>query len=147
MRNFIILVALFFFFSCNYKPVNKEKPTFLIGNWKRLNDKPNSQTYETWNTNFTGMGYTKQGEKITFQETMSIVTINDTLHLKVEGVNETPTLFKFTSQTDTSFVCENKANEFPKKIKYYLEDNQLKAIVSNDDFRIDFVFEKSITLQ
>ena len=147
MRNFIILVALFFFFSCNYKPVNKEKPTFLIGNWKRLNDKPNSQTYETWNTNFTGMGYTKQGEKITFQETMSIVTINDTLHLKVEGVNETPTLFKFTSQTDTSFVCENKANEFPKKIKYYLEDNQLKAIVSNDDFRIDFVFENSITLQ
>ena len=147
MRNFIILVALFFFFSCNYKPVNKEKPTFLIGNWKRLNDKPNSQTYETWNTNFTGMGYTKQGEKITFQETMSIVTINDTLHLKVEGVNETPTLFKFTSQTDTSFVCENKANEFPKKIKYYLEDNQLKAIVSIDDFRIDFVFENSITLQ
>ena len=147
MRNFIILVTLLFFFSCNYKPVNKEKPSFLIGNWKRLNDKPESQTYETWNTNFTGIGFTKTEGKTTFQETLSIVAIKDTLYLKVEGVNEEPTLFKFTSQTDSSFVCENKENEFPKKIKYYLENNQLKAIVSNDDFRIDFVFEKATTLQ
>ncbi len=147
MKKIILLFLIFSFFSCQEKINKLQKPTFLIGNWKRLNDKPNSQTYETWNTNFTGMGYTKQGEKTTFQETMSIVTINDTLHLKVEGVNENPTLFKFTSQTDASFVCENQENEFPKKIKYYLENNQLKAIVSNDDFRIDFVFEKATTKQ
>lgn len=108
----------------------------------RLNDKESSQTYETWNTNFTGIGYTKQGQKTNFKEILSIIYIKDTLYLKVEDVNKTPTLFKFTQQTDTSFVCENPKNEFPKKIKYFLENNQLKAIVYTDDFRINFVFEK-----
>ena len=55
---------------------------------------------------------------------------------------KTPTFFKFTQQTGTSFVCENPKNEFPKKIKYYLQNAQLKAIISTDDFRIHFVFEK-----
>lgn len=73
---------------------------------------------------------------------MSILKINDTLHLEVKGVNENPTLFKFTNQTDTSFVCENPKNEFPKKITYFKDGKQLKAIVAADDFRIDFVFEK-----
>lgn len=129
--------------SCQDKKSEIKKPTFLIGNWKRLNDKEGSQTYETWNTNFTGIGYTKQEQKTTFQEILSIVKIKDTLYLKVEGVHETATLFKFTHQTDTSFVCENSQNEFPKKIQYYLENKQLKAIVSADDFRVDFVFEKT----
>ncbi|PQJ77551.1 hypothetical protein BTO16_17200 [Polaribacter glomeratus] len=128
--------------SCQNQTNKPEKPTFLIGNWMRLNDKESSQTYETWNTNFTGIGYTKQGQKTNFKEILSIIYIKDTLYLKVEDVNKTPTLFKFTQQTDTSFVCENPKNEFPKKIKYFLENNQLKAIVYTDDFRINFVFEK-----
>jgi hypothetical protein len=128
--------------SCQNETKKDKKPTFLIGNWKRLNDKPGSQTYEMWNTNLVGMGYTMKGKKRSFQEILSILNIKDTLYLEVKGVNEDPTLFKFTQQTDSSFVCENSENEFPKKIKYYLENKQLKAIVSADDFRIDFVFEK-----
>lgn len=128
--------------SCQNQTNKRQKPSFLIGNWIRLNDKEGSKTYETWNTNFKGIGYTKQGQKTSFEEILSIVTIKDTLYLKVEGVNETATLFKFTEQTDTSFVCENPKNKFPKKIKYYLENEQLKAIVSADDFRIDFVFQR-----
>lgn len=143
MRILCIVFLLIFSFSCKKEIEKPSKPTFLIGNWKRLNDKPNHQTYETWNTNFTGFGYTKKGNETTFSEQLSIVAINDTLHLKVVGVNEKPTLFKFTNQTDTSFVAENPTHDFPKKITYYLEGNQLKAIVEADDFRIDFVFEKN----
>lgn len=95
-----------------------------------------------WNTNLVGMGYTLKDKKKSFQEILSIITINDTLHLEVKGVNETPTLFKFTNQTNTSFICENPKNEFPKKINYFIDNKQLKAIVSSDDFRIDFVFDK-----
>ena len=75
-------------------------------------------------------------------ETMAIIAIKDTLYLEVSGINEQPTLFKFTEQTDSSFVCENPQNEFPQKINYFLDNKQLKAIVSGDDFRIDFIFEK-----
>jgi len=128
--------------SCQIEKKETKKPSFLIGHWVRLNDKEGAITYETWNLNLKGLGYTLKGKDTTFKETLSIVTIKDTLFLKVEDINETPTLFKFTKQTDTSFVCENKENEFPKKIKYYLEDNQLKAIVSSDDFKIDFIFER-----
>ncbi|KAF9660009.1 hypothetical protein HER15_13510 [Tenacibaculum mesophilum] len=64
------------------------------------------------------------------------------MFLQVTGVNETPTLFAFTQQTDTSFTAENKLNEFPKTIQYWKGNNLLKAKVSNDKFSIDFVFKK-----
>jgi hypothetical protein len=128
--------------SCQKEKKEMEKPSFLIGNWIRVNDKEGAVTYEIWNSNLKGLGYTLKEKDTTFKETLSIVTIKDTLFLKVEGVNENPTLFKFTQQTNTSFVCKNKKNEFPKKIKYYLENDQLKAIVAADDFKIEFIFER-----
>ena len=142
MRAVYLFLSILVLSSCSNESLKPKKPDFLIGNWKRLNDKPEHQTFETWNTNFTGLGYTMKGKETTFSEQLSIITLNDTLHLKVIGVNEKPTLFKFTNQTDTSFVCENPNNEFPKKITYLKDGNQLKAIISNPDFRIDFVFEK-----
>lgn len=142
MKRIFLLCCLTIFISCNTTPDKPSKPTFLIGNWVRLNDTEGNKTFETWKADFTGMGFTIKEEKTTFKEIMSIVEIKDTLHLKVSNVNETPTYFKFTSQTDTSFVCENPQNEFPKKIHYYIENQQIKAIISDNDFRIDFIFEK-----
>ena len=142
MRKLYFLCAFLLIVSCKKEVNSLKKPTFLIGEWKRLNDKPGSQTYEMWNTNLVGMGYTMKGKKRSFQEILSILRINDTLHLEVKGINEKPTLFKFTNQTDTSFVCENLQNEFPKKITYFKDGKQLKAMVEADDFRIDFIFDK-----
>lgn len=141
MRAFAFLICFLFIFSCTTE--NKtQKPAFLVGKWIRTNDKPESTTYEIWKPNFTGLGITLKEKDTTFKEILSIVSINDTLTLKVEGVNETPTLFQFTSQTDTSFVAENPTHDFPTKIKYWLENKQLKAHVSNKEFGIEFVFEK-----
>jgi hypothetical protein len=142
MKKMLLFGCFILMLSCNKNSNKTQKPTFLIGEWKRLDDKPGNQTYEIWNTNLVGMGYTITGVKRSFQETLAIITIKDTLYLEVKGINEQPTLFKVTEQTDFSFVCENPQNEFPKKIKYYLENKQLKAIVSSDDFRIDFVFDR-----
>ncbi|WP_146105311.1 hypothetical protein [Polaribacter butkevichii] len=113
--------------SCQQEKKKVQRPTFLIGNWVRINDKEGSITYETWHRNLKGLGYTLKEKDTTFKEILSIVTIKDTLFLKVEGLNENPILFKFTQQSATSFVCENSKNEFPKKIKYYLENNQIKG--------------------
>lgn len=142
MRKLYFLCAFLLIVSCKKEVNSLKKTTFLIGEWKRLNDKPGSQTYEMWNTNLIGMGYTMKGKKRSFQEILSIVKIDDTLHLEVKGVNEKATLFKFTNQTDTSFVCENPKNEFPKKITYFKDGKQLKAMVEADDFRIDFIFDR-----
>ena len=141
MKKILFVFCLLFLISCNKEEV--KKPRFLLGNWIRTNDKPNQSTTEVWNPDFTGIGITLQQRDTVFKELLSIIEKDNVLYLKVEGVNEKPTLFKFTSQTETSFVCENPENEFPKKISYYIESDTLKASVSNDDFTIDFSFSKS----
>lgn len=73
---------------------------------------------------------------------MGIIHLHDTLFLEVKDIYQKPTLFKFTNQTDTSFICENPRNEFPKKITYFKEKQQLKAMVSSGDFKINFVFDR-----
>lgn len=138
MKYTLLLGFLLLLTSCS----QNNKPTWLEGNWKRINDKPNRKTFEHWNKNLNGLGFTLQKNDTVFKEILSIITINDTLNLKVEGVNEQPTLFKFTSQTKSSFTCENKLNEFPTKIEYKFENDTLKAIVSNNEFSIDFKFAK-----
>lgn len=142
MRVAVFAFILILIYSCG---ANKEikKPNFIIGNWERLNEKAGKKTYEIWNSDFTGLGITLKEKDTVFKEILSITTINDTLTLKVEGVNDIPTLFKITQQTDTSFLAENPIHDFPTRIKYWLEDKQLKAHVSNSEFGIDFVFKKS----
>lgn len=142
MKRFYFLLAIALFLGCN-KAVKVEKPSFLLGKWKRVNNKPNKVTYEFWKDDFTGIGFTLKDKDTTFKEILSIVSIQDTLFYKVVGVNPEPTLFKFTYQNATSFVCENPANEFPEKIEYKLENDTLKARVSNSNFGIDFVFVKN----
>ncbi|WP_299162879.1 hypothetical protein [uncultured Tenacibaculum sp.] len=141
MRYYLFILTCILFFSCQTKKKNN-KPNWLFGKWERINEKPDKSTFDFWNKDLTGIGFTLKESDTIFKETMSIVTIEDTLHLKIEGVNDTPTLFKFTKQTDSSFVCENEQNEFPKKIYYYKENKQLKCKISNDKFSIDFVFNK-----
>lgn len=139
MRYLILFFVFLLTYSCKTKI---EKPNFLIGNWKRLNDSIGKSTYENWNKNFSGLGYTLKGKDTIFKENLAIVSINDEQSLVVTGVNEKPTYFKVTSLTENSITCENEQNQFPKKIRYWLENKQLHAKVSNDDFAINFVFEK-----
>lgn len=139
MKKIIILIFLFGLISCSSEV---KKPEFLIGNWIRTNDKPNQKTYEIWQKDFTGLGFTLQDKDTVFREKLAVISKNDSLFLSVTGVNENPTLFYFTQQTDSSFVCENPKNEFPKKIVYFLEDSKLKAEVSSADFNVEFTFKQ-----
>lgn len=132
-------------FSCSINK-NQHQPTWLVGNWERMNNKPLYKTYETWylnsNNKLIGFGSTLKGKDTVFKENLSIISKNDTLFLQVIGVNENPTLFKFTKQTDSSFVCENYMNEFPNKIFYFKSNDTLNAVVSNYDFKIEFFFKR-----
>jgi hypothetical protein len=139
----LAFILFFFLTLTSCKEIKKtQKPDFLIGNWIRMHQPDSIKTYEKWDVNLKGIGLTLRGKDTTFYEKLEIVTKNDTLFLKVTGVNERPTFFKFTSQTKTSFTAENPENEFPKLIKYYLEHSILKAKVASDDFSIGFEFEK-----
>ena len=141
MRILVLFIAGFLLCSCQDTKEIK-KPTWLLGKWKRINNQPGKLTYEFWNDNFSGIGFTLKEKDTVFKEVLNIITKKDSIFLQVTGVNERPTLFAFTNQTDTSFTAENNQNEFPKTIQYWIENNQLKAKVANDEFSIDFVFDK-----
>ena len=141
MRILLFLFCMLMFSSCKTEKSIK-MPDFLLGNWEKMKDKKGQKTYEFWQTDFTGLGITLKEKDTIFKEILSIISMNETLTLKVEGVNEIPIFFKFTNQTDTSFVAENPTHNFPTKITYWLEKNQLKAHVSNKEFGIGFIFEK-----
>jgi hypothetical protein len=136
---FIISVILLFCLSCSS---SLQKPSFIIGKWKRITQDSSKVTYEIWDENFSGVGYTLQQNDTVFKELMHIKTINDNLCFEVTGVNENPTIFKVIELTSNSITCENEDNEFPKIISYWMENKQLKAKVANDDFAVDFAFMK-----
>ncbi len=55
---------------------------------------------------------------------------------------EKATELVLTELTPNAIVFINEANEFPKKIKYWLESGKIKAVISNDSLEIPFEFEK-----
>lgn len=142
MKPKYLFLSMLMALGCQHS-FQQKKPEFLAGKWTRLNDTAKKKTYEIWNSDLKGIGYTLKEKDTVFKEILSVVSIQDTLFLKVEGVNEKPTLFKFINQTDSSFVCENSDNEFPKKIQYWKVNDTLKARVWNEGgFELLFDFVK-----
>ena len=142
MKKIIGFFIVSFLFSCSKQEL--KKPDFLIGNWIRTNNILDKKTYEYWNADLTGIGFTLQKGDTVFKEILTILNSHNRLYLEVRGVNESPTLFKFKEQTGNSFTCENQANEFPKKIKYWIINDTLHAKVWNDEgSKIDFQFTKA----
>jgi len=141
MRKLWMILSIACLISCSNSTF--KQPDFILGNWIRLNDKLYQKTYENWKPDFTGIGFTLQKNDTVFKEILSIVEKKGHLYLKVKGVNEQPTLFKFTEQTKVSFTCENPKNEFPKKIQYSIVNDTLRAVISDRKNSIDFIFVKS----
>ena len=141
MRYIFFLCVILFLSSCTSEK-NFKKPDWLVGKWVRTNNEANKKTYEYWNANHTGLGFTLQEQDTVFVERMSIVANKNDTYLQVVGIGEMPTLFEFTDQDENSFIVENNQNQFPKKITYFNEKDTLKAVISNDEFAVDFSFVK-----
>ena len=153
------LLAIFLFIgllACNQNNTNSntEESTstpsldWLLGDWKRTNDKEGKQTFEHWekisDEAYLGLGFTLQEKDTVFKENMKLFPIDGVWNLEVTGVNENATYFHFTNQTKNSFVCENPNNEFPKKIEYQFLDKKLKAKISGGEMEVAFDFEKIV---
>jgi hypothetical protein len=140
MRNALSLLLFAILISCHQDTT--QYPNFLLGSWKRVNDSPENHTYEHWEPDFTGIGYTLHSNDTVFKEHLAIIKKNGKLYLSVTGVNESPTLFEFTQQNASSFTCNNPENAFPKIIHYEYKDDFLHASISNEQQTINFKFER-----
>jgi len=119
---------------------------WLLGDWKRMNDRPGRSTFEHWtrisNSEYRGLGYTLRNGDTIFKEHIKLHLDKGQWIFEVSGVNEDPTLFIVTKKAKRSFTCENEKNEFPKYIEYYLDGRKLKARIFGGDQEVEFSFTK-----
>jgi len=138
----IILLSM----SCTQKNITRQNFDWLTGSWIRTNDKEGNITYEHWtkisSVEYKGLGYTLQNGDTIFKEQLRLIKTNKEWSLEVSGVNENPTLFLLTNQTENSFFSENEFNEFPKIIEYSVDDVVLLAKISDGNTEISFLFKK-----
>jgi len=148
MKNLIGLLIILLGLSCSQKNTTHNFD-WLIGSWIRTNDKEGNITYEHWTKSssieYKGLGYTLQNSDTIFKEQLRLIKIDKNWSFEVTGVNENPTLFQLTNQTENRFESENKFNEFPKNIAYSVHDNVLLAKISDGDTEISFTFEKTLS--
>lgn len=157
IRSLLFALLLASIISCgyNYKAEGvNEKPTldnfpnfnWILGDWIRIDDKSNQSTYEYWEETFAngfhGLGCTIQDTDTIFKENIRLYENQSNWFFEVTGVNESPTTFEIISMTDSSFVCENPENEFPKKISYTFINGRIEAIISDETVEIPFTFKK-----
>lgn len=120
---------------------------WLTGKWKRLDDKDGKKTFENWDKlsagEYSGFGYTLLKNDTITQEKMSLVQKEGQWSLFVKMPEEkAPTEFKMIEFNSTRFICINDSIDFPKRIEYWVENEQLKAKISNEELVISFEFEK-----
>lgn len=124
-----------------------ERLQWLEGVWNRTGMKPGHSAHEVWEKSsaheYTGLGVSLRGSDTTFVEKLKILLNNEGIYYVADvPENQQPVYFKFTSITDSTFVCENPDHDFPRKISYSLEGRGLKARISGGEKTIDFVFER-----
>ncbi len=165
MKKIVILsitaIAILFLSSCtsnNSKDskiqnneISKSTENFdwLLGNWKRNNEKENRETFEIWkknnNSEYYGIGFTLQNNDTIKQEKIKLTKLNNNWILEVKVPEETESItFNLTSIGNKEFICENKEIDFPKKIKYWKNGTKINALVSGDEMEISFEFERII---
>jgi hypothetical protein len=120
------------------------KVEWLTGTWTRTNAKPGRSGSEMWtkkNNELVGHGVTMKGTDTAFVEKIKIVAKDGKLFYVADvPENKSEVWFEFTALTNKSFVCENPKHDFPKKISYSLEGDNLKAVISGDGKAIDYLF-------
>lgn len=122
---------------------------WLLGNWKRNNEKENRETFEIWkkknNSEYYGIGFTLQNNDTIKQEKIKLTKLNNNWILEVKVPEEIESItFNLTSIGNKEFICENKEIDFPKKIKYWKNGTKINALVSGDEMEIPFEFERII---
>ncbi len=149
----LILLSLLIIFACQSKQENSSKTDvtadfdWLLGNWKRSNEKEGRETYENWTKvnpqKYLGTSFTIQAQDTIWQENVELINSGSEWNFVVRQKGEMqPTSFKLTKIKADSFTCENHANEFPKIIRYYRDGAKLMAVIEGGDMKIPYIFEK-----
>lgn len=151
MKIIAVLLVLLpgFVLAQNQSTAEKDfsKLSWLEGTWIRTNVKPGRAGSERWvkgnGRELIGWGVSMKGSDTTFVEKLKIVIkAGDIYYVSDVPENSRPIDFKIIAIDDESFVCENPAHDFPKKIAYYKNGNNVRAVISGDGREIEYLFTR-----
>jgi hypothetical protein len=158
---FMILLAAVTVVSCKDRAKDKtvisqaaaiDRFNWLTGNWY-MQEKDGITTEDWLRVNdslLEGRSDFVKGDSVIPFETIRIYNIADTFYYeaKAAGQNkEQPVAFTMTSITDSGFVAENPAHDFPKRISYSLVNpDSIHAYIdggpAQQDKRADFFYSR-----
>jgi len=144
----LIIFLLSFTLASSAQENNRQKfkkLEWLTAKWIRTNAKAGHSGYEIWSKvsdlKLSGKGLTFNGNEIIFTENLEIIVKGTDLYYVVTLAGENkPVYFKLTALNDNGFTCENPKHDFPKKITYEREGDQVKAVISGDGKSVDYLF-------
>ncbi|KRG43378.1 hypothetical protein ARC20_10055 [Stenotrophomonas panacihumi] len=152
MRTFLCLALLFLggvmplAQAAEAVPARLQSLAWLLGSWEREGLREGSSGVETWQVvgdAFVGSGKRLKGTTVAFEEKLRLEA-NGTDVFYVADVAENPqsVRFRMVEQAGTSAVFENPAHDFPKRIAYRLEGDQLVVVTSGDGREVTFRFKR-----
>lgn len=149
IRNLTFLLLMVCTIANAQTPSRIEDLGWLVGTWKRTNNKPGQQGSEQWtidaNVGLLGYGVTISAKDTLFIEKMRIVNgDNNALYFVADVIeNPKPVYFKIISIYQNEFICENQQHDFPKRLHYKRKMKQLVVNVSGNGKSIEYTFTKT----
>ncbi len=121
---------------------------WLTGKWKRLNEEAGMETFENWDkisaTEYSGIGFTMQDGDTINQESMKIVQQDGQWNLLVKTPDEATFIsFSLAELKKDTFTFTHDTLDFPNKINYWKNGENINALVAGEGMQIDFEFEKT----
>ena len=141
----IILITVFCTMCKGTDEGKMEGFDWLLGKWKRTNEKQGMETYENWEkTNdslYEGIGFTMMHGDTVKEERIRIAKKNESWGLMVKVPEEKEWVpFELSTMSDSTFSFKNETIDFPKLITYRKAGERTLAEVSGDGMEIDFEF-------
>tara|TARA_B110000261_G_scaffold36897_1_gene42954 strand:+ start:9609 stop:10070 length:462 start_codon:yes stop_codon:yes gene_type:complete len=149
----ITLIIIFSLLGCSRSEEKKTSDhipnlNWLPGDWIRTNGDLGENTYESWlktEYGYSGKALTIVNGDTVFTESIKAYLEDNQWHYEVSGPNEEPVTFTSTAITDSSFICENPAHDFPKEISYSKDGDCVNATISDgEDKQVLFRYERRV---
>ncbi|MCB9361319.1 MAG: hypothetical protein H6588_08460 [Flavobacteriales bacterium] len=145
----LFVVVLIFLTSCTPKEtINLNQLNWLLGSREMVAN--NNLILETWeqenDTLFVGKSYNVTQYDTTLTETIQIIQKGNIIYYIPLVFNQNggePVLFELIPEHPEQLIFENKEHDFPNKICYYKDGENINAWIEGGDKKIDFYFIKT----
>jgi hypothetical protein len=148
MRN-ARLLSVFLLIAHQGAAQNVKDFQWLVGTWKILDKNPDRVSYEVWkeagNNMLTGISYNVKNADTLVTEEIKLLRKGSSVYYTPDVAGPQGEVeFKITSYDANSFVAENPAHDFPKKIRYHRvtkqQEERLEATIEGGGKSIYYTF-------